>query len=163
MGRNSQANKGRILLRAASLSSKPQGIRCARVTELMRDAVGCGASIETEIFRAAYGDPKGRKYWETHFSEAVPINSLADLLSVHLAVSAENIEDESIEETQSSIILALYHAINTYEILRALGCDSESISPTSAVHWLLSKPKREHLVPEIPSPLSPTQPTPYDP
>jgi hypothetical protein len=125
-----------------------KGIRCGRVTELMRDAVGCGASIEAEIFRAAYGDPKGQKYWETHFSEVVPIVSLADLLSVHLAVSGENIEDENMEEMQLSIVSALYYAINSLEILRPLGCDSGSIDPTVAARWLLSKPKREYFVPE---------------
>jgi hypothetical protein len=145
---NSQAKKEQILLRAASLSSRPEGIRCGRVTELMRDAVGCGASIEAEIFRAAYGDPKGQKYWETHFSEVVPIVSLADLLSVHLAVSGENIEDENMEEMQLSIVSALYYAINSLEILRPLGCDSGSIDPTVAARWLLSKPKREYFVPE---------------
>ena len=151
MGRkvpDSQAKKEKILLRAASLSSKPEGIRCERVTELMHDAVGCGAGIEAEIFQAVYGDPGGRKYWETHFSEDLPIETFADLLSVHLAVSGENSEDENMEELRSSIVSALLHAINTWELFRPLGCDYGSVSPTAAAHWLLSKPKREHLVPE---------------
>jgi hypothetical protein len=43
------------------------------VKELMRDAAADEISTEAEIFEHAYGDPSGKKYWETHLSELLPM------------------------------------------------------------------------------------------
>jgi hypothetical protein len=138
-----QARKDKILDRAAAAFLLPEGIRCERVKELMRDAAFSGLNIEAEIFEAAYGDPRGTEYWKSHLSEVLAIESLADLLSVHLVQ-----RDQNIEQTQSAIISTLYAAINRFEIPPLLGVSHGEIEPSSAVKFLLSKPKREHLVPQ---------------
>jgi hypothetical protein len=94
-----EARKKEILACAAALRSQPEGIRCEHVKELMRNAVACGIGIESEIFQAAYGDPGGREYWESHLSEQLTTEDLADLLSAHLV-------GRDMEESQSAIIAA---------------------------------------------------------
>ena len=75
---NEQANeialKQRFLDRATKL---PEVFRCLQVTLLIGDTVAFGVRAEAEIFQAAYGDPGGRKYWEAHLSEAIPVYALA--------------------------------------------------------------------------------------
>jgi hypothetical protein len=57
---NSQAKKAQILLRAASLSSRPEGIRCGRVTELMRDAVAAGRVSKLKVSGLHTATRKGK-------------------------------------------------------------------------------------------------------
>ena len=58
----------------------------------MCEAVAFGVRAEAEIFQAAYGNPRGRKYWDALLSEPIPVFSLARILSVHLAVSVDNLK-----------------------------------------------------------------------
>jgi Bacterial regulatory proteins, gntR family len=132
-----QASKRQILARAAALSSLPEGLRCEGVKELMRGAIANGLRIEEEIFQAAYGDPRGQKYWESHLSERLSVDSIADLLSAHL-------QDQDLEESKSAIVSALNYALTNSEILWPLG---GGLDPRYAAQWLLSMPKRAHLVP----------------
>jgi excisionase family DNA binding protein len=125
----SEARKRRILACAAALCSQPEGVRCEHVTELIR--MGRGINIEREIFEAAYGDPRGRKYWEAHLSKGLTDEALADLLSAHL---------QDTEESQNAIIDALDSCRRSSVFL--LDAD-----PEARVRWLLTKPKRAHLVP----------------
>jgi hypothetical protein len=130
-----QARKKRILARAAALSSQHEGIRCEHIKELIRDAAACGINIEREIFLAAYGDPEGRKYWESHLSESLSLADFADLLSAHLV-------GQDAEESQNAIIAALEYSRGERLVPFFGGWD-----PRADVQWLLDKPKRAHLVP----------------
>jgi hypothetical protein len=51
-----------------------------------------GVRAEGEIFQSVYGDPVGRKYWDAHLSEPMRVYTLADVLSVHVADKAEQLE-----------------------------------------------------------------------
>jgi hypothetical protein len=134
--------KEQILARAAAVSSLQEGIRCERVQELMGDAAAYGINLEAEIFEHAYGERSGQKYWETHLSEILPIETLADLLSVHLAQSGLDME-----ETKSEIVSTLYSARDRLELFPGLEIRYGEVYPWEAVRLLLNKPKRAHLVP----------------
>jgi len=154
-----QALKERFLVRAEALSEQPEVFRCQAVTQLISEMVAFDVRAEAEVFQAAYGDSSGQKYWEAHLSEAIPAFSLAYILSVHLPVSAERLEylkfailcafrDAAeagerwfIGET-TSLLAVKYGQTNSEEL------GTVKVHPRAAVEWLLSKPKREHLVPK---------------
>lgn len=158
-GANEIALKQQFLDRAKALSQLPEVFRCREVTQLIGDALAFGVRAEAEIFQAVYGDPGGRKYWDAHLSEAIPAYSLAHILSVHLAQTAEQLEMARI-----AIIRAFRDAAQTSERwfvgetapLLAVkdgqtnfaGLGKVKVYPRAAIEWLQSKPKREHLVPE---------------
>jgi hypothetical protein len=160
---NEQANqlalKQRFVDRAKALSKVAEVFRCQQVTLLICDTVAFGVSAEGEIFQAAYGERGGRKYWEAHLSEPMPVYSFAYVLSAHVAEKIEQLETARI-----AIIRALRDAaeagecwfIGDISLLLAIE-DGQSnfgnlgktkVHPWAAVDWLLSKPRREHLVPE---------------
>ena len=93
---NEQANqlalKQRFLDRAKALSNVAEVFRCVQVTLLICETVAFGVRAEAEIFQAAYGDPSGRKYWDAHLSEPIPVYTLAHVLSAHAAEKAEQLE-----------------------------------------------------------------------
>ncbi len=132
--------------------------RCKLVTLLVNEMVP-GVRAEAEIFEAAYGEPRGREYWNAYLSEPVPVYSLANLLSVHLAQNVRQLESGRI-----AAILAFRDAAEAGE-LRFIGdtrplfdIDYDKtnfdtlrkikVHTHEAVEWLLSKPKQRHLVPE---------------
>jgi hypothetical protein len=154
-----QALKRQFLVRAKALSEQPEVFRCVAVTQLIGDTVAFGVRAEAEVFQAVYGDPRGRKYWEAHLSEAIPAAKLAHLLAVHLAENAERLS-----VWKSAILLAIRDAAEAgerwfvgeaapqlavnYDATNFEGIYKAKVNPRPAVEWLLSKPKREHLVPE---------------
>jgi hypothetical protein len=156
---NETALKQQFLDHAKALSKLPEVFRCRRVTLLICDMVAFEVRAEAEIFQAVYGDPGGRKYWNAHLSEAIPVYSLAHILSAHLAESVQQLELVRI-----AIIIAFRDAAHAGERwftgeptpLLAVqdgqtdfeGLVKVKVHPRAAVEWLLSKPNREHLVPE---------------
>jgi hypothetical protein len=159
---NEQANelalKQQFLDRATALSNQAEVFRGVQVALLMSEAIAFGVRAEADIFQAAYGDPSGRKYWDAHLSEPIPVHLLAYILSAHLAEKIEQLEMGKI-----AIIRAFRDAAEAGERwfigdttpLLALN-DGQTkfgnlgqvkVHPLAAVEWLLSKPKREHLVP----------------
>jgi hypothetical protein len=160
---NEQANelavKQQFFDRAKALSELPEVFRCAQVALLIRDMLALGVRSESEIFQIVYGDPSGRRYWDAHLSETISVFTLAHILSGHLAESVEQLEMAEI-----AIIRAFRDAAEAGEgwfvgettpLLSADYCQDNSkevakvkIRPRPAAEWLLSKPKREHLVPE---------------
>jgi hypothetical protein len=154
-----QALKRQFLVRAKALSEQPEVFRCVAVTQLIGETVAFGVRAEAEVFQAVYGDPGGQKYWEAHLSEAIPAAKLAHLLAVHLAENAERLS-----VWKSAILLAIRDAAEAgerwftgetapqlavnYDPTNFEGIYKVKIHPRSAVEWLLSKPKREHLIPE---------------
>jgi hypothetical protein len=153
------ALKQRFLDRAKALSNLAEVARCPQVTLLICETVAFGVRAEAEIFQAAYGDPRGRKYWDAHLSEAIPVYSLAHVLSAHLAEKVEQLEMARIAIIRAfrdaaeagerwftgdtSSLLAMEYGQTNFENLGKL-----KVHPRAAVEWLLSKPKREHLVPD---------------
>jgi len=160
---NEQANelalKQQFLDRAKALSKLPEVFRCPQVTLLIAESVAFGVRAKAEIFDAAYGDAGGRKYWDTYLSEAISVYSLAYALSVHLAEGVEQLELARIAIVrafrdaahagerwftgETTPLLAVEDGQTNFE-----GLGKVKVHPRAAVEWLLSKPKREHLVPE---------------
>jgi hypothetical protein len=155
---NELAWKQQFLDRAKGLSKLPEVYRCTQVALLICDTVALGVRAEAEIFQAVYGDPGGRKYWDSHLSEAVPAYSLAHILSGHLAESVEQVEMARIAIMrafrdaaeagepwfigETTPLLAMEYGQTNFGNLGKI-----KVHPRAAVEWLLSKPKREHLVP----------------
>jgi hypothetical protein len=147
-----------FLDRARNLSNVLEVHRCLQVTLLIAETVAFGVRAEAEIFEAAYGDPSGRKYWEAHLSEPISVYSLAHVLSAHLAEKAEQLElvriaiirafRDAVEAGErwfigdTSPLLALEQGQTSFENLGKV-----KVKPRAAAEWLLSKPKRSHLVP----------------
>jgi hypothetical protein len=118
-----------------------------------------GVRAEAEIFGIVYGDRQGREYWGAQLSEPIGMHSLAHVLAVHVAKTAEQLEmariaifcafrnaatageDWIIGDT--SPLLAMEDGQTDFSGLRKL-----NVEPRTAVEWLLSKPKRKHLVPD---------------
>jgi hypothetical protein len=160
---NEQANqlalKQRLVDRAKALSAVPEAFRCPQVTLLICDTVAFGVRAEVEIFQAAYGDRRGRRYWEAHLSEPMPVYSFANVLSAHVAKKVEELEYARIAVIRAlrdaaeagecwfigdtSLLLAIEDGETNFGNLSKL-----KVHPRAAVEWLLGKPKREHLVPE---------------
>jgi hypothetical protein len=160
---NEQANqlvlKQRFVDRAKALSSVAEVFRCQQVTLLICETIAFGVRDEAEIFQAAYGDRGGRKYWDAHLSEAITVYSLAHVLSAHLAETVQQLEMARIAIIRAfrdaadagerwftgdtSPLLAVEDGQTNFEELAKV-----KVHPSAAVEWLLSKPKREHLVPE---------------
>lgn len=150
--------KYELLARAKSLSNLCEVYRSAQVTLLLADALAFGLRIEVEVFDAVYGDPVGRKYWKTQLSEPISIYKLARTLSVHAVENVEQLElakvatvlafrdaaeaEEAWFVGDTTPLLALENIPND---LGSLG--KVKVHPRAAVQWLLTKPKREHLVP----------------
>jgi len=144
--------------RAKALRNQPEIFRSTLMTALIAESVGLGVPAEAEYFTAAYGDPAGSDYWNAHLSEPMQVGAFAYLLSVHLPLKPEQLEAAKI-----AIIIALQDAATTGERLfvgdisplvtfesskRDLSVlINVKVRPRAAVDWLLSKPKREHLVP----------------
>jgi hypothetical protein len=144
--------------RAKALSKLAEVYRCRQVTLLINDTVLFEIRVEAEIFQAAYGDPEGRRYWGAYLSEPIRLYSLANLLSVHSAESAQQLEwariatigafrnaveageDWFIGDTAPLLTMDDHEA--NFDSLRKI-----KVRPRAAVEWLLSKPSREHLVP----------------
>ena len=161
---NEQANelalKQQFLDRAAALSNLPEVFRGTQVALLICDAVALGVRAEAEIFQAFYGDPAGRKYWQAHLSEPIRVYTLAHILSPHLAESVEQLEmakiaiicafrDAAVAGERWFIgdttpLLAVQDGQTNFAELASI-----KVRPRAAVEWLLSKPKREHFVPEF--------------
>ena len=120
--------------------------------------VAFGVRAEAKIFEAAYGDPSGQKYWDAHISEPIRVYTLAHVLSAHLAEQPEQVEMARIAIIRAfrdaaeagerwftgdtTPLLAVEDGQTNFE-----GLTKIKLHPRPAVEWLLSKPKREHLVP----------------
>jgi len=156
---NEPALKQQFLVRAKAMSELPEVFRCQQVTQLLCEMLALGVRDEAEIFKTAYGDPGGREYWGAHLSEPIGAYSLAHILSVHVAESAQRLESARIAIMRAfrdaaaageywfvgntSPLLAVEDGQTNFE-----GLGKVKVHPRAAVEWLLSKPKREHLVPE---------------
>jgi hypothetical protein len=147
-----------FIARARALSQLKERQRNTLLTGLICEAIPFGLAAKSDFFDAAYGDTRGRKYWATYLSEPVPVANLAFVLSVHLPVSAEQLQYQRLE-----ILLALADAAEAGEPwfigdLAALLAFRQSrkvaelaatkVRPRAAVEWFLVMPKREHLVPD---------------
>jgi hypothetical protein len=144
--------------RAKALSKLAEVYRSRQVTLLISDTVLFEIRAEAEIFQAAYGDPEGRKYWGAYLSEPIRLYSLVNLLSVHSAESAQQLEWARIATIRAfrdaaeagedwfigdtGPLLAMDDREANFDSLRKI-----KVRPRAAVEWLLSKPNREHLVP----------------
>jgi hypothetical protein len=153
------AVKQRFLERAKSLSELSEPVRYLAVTQLICDAVAFGIRDEAEVFLAAYDDPKGKEYWEAYLSVAIPVFTLANLLSAH---SSKNIEE--LENRRFATLRAFRGAAEAGEpwfvgitnpilVVEEFGQTPDGLSkvrvqPRAAVEWLLSKSIFKHLVPE---------------
>ena len=155
---NLLALKQQFLDRAKALSTLAEVYRGPQVTLLMTETVAFGVRAEAEIFEAAYADPSGRKYWEAYLSEPILVYPLAHVLSAYLAEKVEQLElariaiiwafRDAAEAGECwfigdiSPLLALEQGQANFENLGKV-----KVKPRAAVEWLLSKPKRDHLVP----------------
>jgi len=150
--------KRQFLDRAKALSNLPDVFRCRQVTQLICDGLAFGVRAEAEIFQAVYGDSSGRKYWGAHLSEPIGAYSLAHILSVHVAESAQQLESARIAITRAfrdAAAAGEYWFVGNTRPLLAVkdgqsnfeGLGKVKVHPRAAVEWLLSKPKRKHLVP----------------
>jgi hypothetical protein len=153
-----RALEQRFLDRAKALSNVAEVFRCSKVTLLICDMVAFGVRAEAKIFEAAYGDPSGQKYWDAHLSEPIQVYTLAHVLSAHLAKQAEQVEMARIAIIRAfrdaaeagerwftgdtTPLLAVEDGQTNFE-----GLTKIKLHPRPAVEWLLSKPKRVHLVP----------------
>jgi hypothetical protein len=149
----------RFLEQAKALSERPNFVRYLAVTQLICDAVAFGIRDDAELFLAAYDDPKGNDYWEAHLSVAIPLLTLANLLSAH---SSKNIEE--LENRRFATLRAFRGAaeagerwfVGATEPLLAVeefghtpeGLSKARVQPRPAVEWLLGKPIFRYLVPE---------------
>jgi hypothetical protein len=155
---NEPALKQQFLVRAKAMSELPEVFRCQQVTQLLCDMLALGVRDEAEIFQTVYGDPSGREYWGAHLAEPIGAYSLAHILSVHLAESAQQLELTRIAIMRAfrdaaaagegwfvgnaGPLLAVEDGQTNFAELNKL-----KVHPRAAVEWLLSKPKREYLVP----------------
>jgi hypothetical protein len=154
-----QALKQQFFDRAKALSKQPEIFRCDQVALVIGDMLAFRVRDEAEIFQIVYGDPSGRRYWNAHLSESISIFKLAHILSGHLAESVEQWEmariaiirafRDAAEAGESWFVGQTAHLLTTdhgqpdfKEIAKV------KLHPRAAIEWLLSKPKREHLVPE---------------
>src|SRR5258705_10342163 len=87
-----QTLRQQFLDRAKALSKLPAVFSCTLVTQLICDTVAFGIRAEAEVFKAVYGDPGGRKYWNAHLSEPIRAYTLAHILSAHLAERVQQLE-----------------------------------------------------------------------
>jgi hypothetical protein len=149
--------KQQFIARAKALSKEPEIFRCTLLTSLICEAIPFGLASEAEFFEAAYGDPTGRDYWDAQLSEPLLVGKFAALLAVHLPIIADQLES-----ARAAVMLALRDAAeagerwfigDTKAFLAFAGGDKNFVAaadvkvhPRAAVEWLLSKPKREHLV-----------------
>jgi len=145
---NEQANelalKQQFLDRAKALSKLPKVFRCPQVTLLIAESVAFGVRAKAEISDAAYGDTGRRKYWDTYLSEAKGVEQLelARIAIIRAFRDAAHAGERwFIGETAP--LLAVEDGQTNFE-----GLGKVKVHPRAAVEWLLSKPKREHLVPE---------------
>ena len=153
-----RALEQQFLDRAKALTNVAEVFRCLQVTMLICDMVAFGVRAEAKIFEAAYGEPSGQKYWDAHLSEPIRVYTLAHVLSAHLAEQAEQLEwariaiirafrdaaeaGEQWFTGDTTPLLAVEDGQTNFEGLAKI-----KLYPRPAVEWLLSKPKREHLVP----------------
>jgi hypothetical protein len=153
---DNQALKQRLLVQAKALYKKSEPVRAEAVTELFCNAAAFGVSAEADIFQAAYGDPNGREYWDSHLSEPISVHKLARILSAH--------QKESVPDMEHAILRAFRVAAEarepwfTGETAPLLTMEDSPTSfgelakvkvhPGAAVEWLLTKPMRAFLVPE---------------
>jgi hypothetical protein len=153
-----RALEQRFIDRAKALSNVAEVFRCSKVTLLICDMVAFGVRAEAKIFEAAYGDPSGQKYWDAHISEPIRVYTLAHVLSAHLAEQPEQVEMARIAIIRAfrdaaeagerwftgdtTPLLAVEDGQTNFE-----GLTKIKLHPRPAVEWLLSKPKRAHLVP----------------
>jgi hypothetical protein len=156
---NLLALKQQFLGRAKALSSVAEVYRCPQVTLLVAETVAFGVRAEAEVFEAAYGDPSGRKYWGAYLSEPILVYPLAHVLSAHLAEEVEQLEYARIAIIwafrdaaeagerwfigDTAPLLALEQGQTNFENLGKV-----KVKPRAAIEWFLSKPKREHLIPD---------------
>jgi hypothetical protein len=133
-----RALEQQFLDRAKALSNVAEVSRCLQVTMLICEMVAFGVRAEAKIFEAAYGDPSGQKYWDAHLSEPIRVYTLAHVLSCHLGEQA----DEHWFTGDTTPLLAVEDGQTNFQELTKI-----KLHPRPAVEWLLSKPKREHLVP----------------
>jgi len=87
------AAKQRFREQAMALAERPKFVRYRAVTQLICDALAFGIRDEAEIFRAAYGNPSGKDYWDAYLAVAIPVSSLANVLSAHLSKNIEDLVD----------------------------------------------------------------------
>ncbi|HMH01304.1 MAG TPA: hypothetical protein VK555_07805 [Terriglobales bacterium] len=153
-----RALEQQFLDRAKALTNVAEVFRCLQVTMLICDMVAFGVRAEAKIFEAAYGEPSGQKYWDAHLSEPIRVYTLAHVLSAHLAEQAEQVEMARIAIIRAfrdaaeagerwftgdtTPLLAVEDGQTNFEGLAKI-----KLYPRPAVEWLLSKPKRVHLVP----------------
>jgi hypothetical protein len=149
--------KDEYVARAKALSTLPEAIRGPLLTSLLAEALAIGIRAETEFFLAAYGDPSGREYWHAQLSEPPLLFKFAYVLAVHVAERADQLEPATIAiiwafrdaaeagedwlRGEIAPLLALENKQRSFETLGKI-----KVRPRAAVHWLLTKPKCQHLV-----------------
>jgi hypothetical protein len=144
---------------AKLLSKQPEVFRSELVTEELAVALATGHRSAAEIFQAVYGDASGREYWHAQLSEPIAVFKFARVLAVHVAECANQLEPtiiaiirafrdaaEAGEDwlvADTTPLLTLENRDRSFGSLRKV-----KVHPRRAIFWLLSKPKRKHLVPD---------------
>jgi hypothetical protein len=152
-----QLVKNEYLGRAKVTSTLPEAYRGPLLTSLLAEALAIGICAEADFFLAAYGDPSGREYWHAHLSEPILLYKFAYALAVHVAERADQLEPATIAiiwafrdaaeagedwlHGETAPLLALENKQRSFETLGKI-----KVRPRAAVHWLLTKPKCQHLV-----------------
>ncbi len=150
--------KNEFLARAKSLSNLPELYRGPQLTLLFAEALAIGIRAQAEFFLAAYGDSTGREYWSAQLSEPILLSKFAYVLAVHLAERADQLEPVTVaiiwafrdaaeagEDWVVGDTASLLTLNNRQRSFESLG--KVKVHPRPAVLWLLSKPKRQHLIP----------------
>jgi hypothetical protein len=149
--------KDEYVARAKALSTLPEVYRGPLLTSLFAEALAIGIRAEAEFFLAAYGDSIGREYWYVQLSEPILLYKFAYVLAVHVAERADQLEPATIALIwafrdaaeagedwlvgDTAPLLALENRQRSFERLGKI-----KVRPRAAVHWLLSKPRCQHLV-----------------
>ena len=153
------ALKRQFLERAKSLSSLSEAYRGQGMTQLLCDMLALGVRAEAEVFDIAYGERRGRQYWGALLAEPIGVYSLAHILAVHMAERTEQLDMARIAILRAfrdaaaagekwfvgdtGPLLAVDDRQTDFANLTGL-----KVHPKAAIEWLLSKPRRAHLVPD---------------
>jgi hypothetical protein len=131
------------------------------VNKLILESVWSRACTSVEILEAAYGDPKGHRYWELWLFEPLPIYQFAELLALDLAATngvpvldrylsqiferlraaAEAGETWLIGDT-SPLITETWSSLS-------LRNSAVAVRPREAIAWMHRNPNARHLVPKV--------------
>jgi hypothetical protein len=140
-----------LVAKAAAISNSPEIVRFTIVTALIGEGRSFWRGTDEEILSAA-GYRDANEYWHVATSEPTKAVSFVHLLVVHL--SDPTTSDNSVLERSIQTAFGIARqAGETWFIKDATergpedDLDRLMLHPREAALWLLSKPKKRHLVP----------------